>query len=60
MRSYPYQRGTLLAAARHFYHFPTENPVQTDEITVDRPNVLLFIQEHSHDMGLIFQHFFSD
>lgn len=24
MRSYQYQMGTLLAAERHFHHFPTE------------------------------------
>lgn len=46
--------GTLLTVERHFHHFPTENPVKNGEINVDRPNVLLSIQEHSHDMGLLF------
>lgn len=54
MRSYLYQMGTLLTVERHFHHFPTENPVKNGEINVDRPNVLLSIQEHSHDMGLLF------
>lgn len=57
MRSYQYQMGTLLAAERHFHHFPTENPVKNGEINVDGPNVLLSIQEHSPDTGLIFSTF---